>query len=168
MKTKTKRIRYKEGDILLIDLEDKTYAFGRILKEPKICFYDLLLKEGQACPPASEIIKHKVLFKLAVMRYAVTQGRWKVVENVGPDSFLNQWKQDQYTYDDVSEKLYIWKADASRVPATWDECKDLECAAVWEPEHVEERLRDHFAERPCEIVESLKPPFVRDLQKASS
>ena len=38
-----------------------------------------------------------------------------------------------------------------------EECVGLERAAVWEPEHVEDRLRDHFAGRSNRWVESLKP-----------
>ena len=33
-------------------------------------------------------------------------------------------------------------------PATLDECAGLEVAAVWSAEHVEDRLRDHFAGKP--------------------
>jgi len=36
------------------------------------------------------------------------------------------------------------------------ECEGLERCAVWEPEHVEDRLRDHFAGKPNVWVESLR------------
>ena len=37
-------------------------------------------------------------------------------------------------------------------PARQDEVLDLERASVWHREHVEDRLRDHFAGRPCTWV----------------
>jgi hypothetical protein len=45
--------------------------------------------------------------------------------------------------------------DDTESPATPDECKGLECAAVWDPIHVEERLQDVRDGRPNQIVEGL-------------
>jgi hypothetical protein len=33
-------------------------------------------------------------------------------------------------------------------PGTAEECRELEQYAVWHPEHIEDRLRDHFEDRP--------------------
>lgn len=41
-------------------------------------------------------------------------------------------------------------------PATPEECAVLERAAVWDPGHVEDRLRDHFAGQSNKWVESLR------------
>ena len=40
--------------------------------------------------------------------------------------------------------------------ATKEECLGLEREAVWDPEHVEERIRDHYAGRKNRWVESLR------------
>ena len=42
-------------------------------------------------------------------------------------------------------------------PASPSEIEGLECAAMWEPHHVEERLRDHFAGIPNATCLALKP-----------
>ena len=42
-------------------------------------------------------------------------------------------------------------------PASPSEIEGLECAAMWEPHHVEERLRDHFAGVPNATCLALKP-----------
>ena len=39
--------------------------------------------------------------------------------------------------------------------ATREQCEGLECAAVWEAEHVEDRLRDYFDGKPNTWVEQL-------------
>lgn len=41
-------------------------------------------------------------------------------------------------------------------PASRQELEGLEVAAVWDPEHVEDRLRDHFSGRPNKWVESIR------------
>ena len=159
--TKKHRVRYKEGAIVKIDLKDGTYSYARLLREPMILFYDIQTQKEERDPDLNKLISQKELFRLAVMRYAITTGIWTIIGYVDSDPELSKWV-NQYKIDSITEKLTIWKADGSEIPATWDECKNLECAAVWEPEHVEERLRDHFAGRPSAIVESLKPPYARD------
>jgi len=39
---------------------------------------------------------------------------------------------------------------------TRKESQGLEAAAVWEPEHIEDRLRDHFDGKPNKWLESLR------------
>ena len=39
--------------------------------------------------------------------------------------------------------------------ATTEDCVGLECAAVWDPCHIESRLLDHFENRPNKWVQSL-------------
>ncbi len=63
--------------------------------------------------------------------------------------------------DIVSGKLYIYQevpelAPLYERPATTGECIGLEAAAVWEAEHVEDRLRDHFAGQLNKWVEQLR------------
>lgn len=57
--------------------------------------------------------------------------------------------------DCLSCKMYIYR-NYKQIQASKDEIKDLERAATWEPEHVEERLADHFVGRPNVWVERYK------------
>jgi hypothetical protein len=41
--------------------------------------------------------------------------------------------------------------------ASYGECTSLERAAVWDTEHIEDRLEDYFNGRENKWVESLKP-----------
>jgi hypothetical protein len=65
-----------------------------------------------------------------------------------------------FKQDPISGELSIyweeWR-DGSwhEEPATLDECAELERAAVWDPVHVEGRLRDHFAGTPNTWAASL-------------
>ena len=58
---------------------------------------------------------------------------------------------------DVITKEFSIYHQGNILPATYEEIKNLECAAVWEPEHVEDRLRDYFSGVPNVWVEDLKP-----------
>jgi hypothetical protein len=41
-------------------------------------------------------------------------------------------------------------------PATKEQCIGLECAAVWEAEHVVDRINDHYAGRKNKWLEQLE------------
>jgi hypothetical protein len=94
------------------------------------------------------------------MNHAVTRGRWQVIGSVPLSQEersvpIRFFKQDALTGD----LTIYWEGpepgEVHEVPATREECMGLERAAVWEPEHVEDRLRDHFAGRPNKWLESL-------------
>lgn len=63
--------------------------------------------------------------------------------------------------DAITGALSIYWEDSSTgtfhdEPATIDECAGLERAAVWSAEHLEDRLRDHFAGSPNKWSASLE------------
>lgn len=148
------RQQWTPGAIVQIDLHDGSFGYAQVLEDPLVAFYDYKT-EGDFIPDIKEIIKSPVIFKLSVMKYCITQD-WKKIGKVQMDQELNRWP-DRYQYDTLSKKLFIRREFGPKIPATWEECQNLECAAVWEPQHAEQRLRDHFAGRPCFDVESMKP-----------
>lgn len=147
-----RKVRLNVGDILKIDLGDGFFSFARVLHNPMIAFYGIRTK---STPDIEAIISAPVIFKIAVMNYAVTSGRWLIIgsrpleeELHAPIHFFKQ--------DIISKKYSIYTDNNVEIPATKEECIRLERAAVWDPEHVEDRLRDHFAGVPNIWVESLK------------
>jgi len=150
-----RRVRRKVGDVVSIPLEDNRVAFGWVLEEPLLAFFDYSCDTG-AMPTIDEIIRKPISFRVNVMNYAVTRGRWTVIGHAPvPEKLLQTpwfFKEDRF-----SGKLSLTQVGAGdEIPATPEQCKGLERAAVWDPEHVEDRLRDHFAGRPNIWVESLK------------
>jgi hypothetical protein len=147
-----KKIRRQLGDVVKIELEDDSFSFGRVLEEPLMAFYDC--RSGRI--PELEVITSKsVLFQIWVMNHSVESGRWQVIGNVplGPEfgtppRFFNQ--------SPISKKFSI-HFRGEETPSSREECEHLERAAVWDPEHVEDRLRDYYAGVPNRWVESLKP-----------
>jgi len=152
-----KRTRRTIGQVVEIELGEGLKAYGRVLEEPLFAFYDKQAREG-ASPPLAEVVGWPVAFKIWVMNHAVTKGRWKVVGSLPLPADM-QVRPDFFKQDAMNGGLSIYDYDAApsyERPATLAECEPLECAAVWDPEHVEDRLRDHFAGRPNKWVESLR------------
>ena len=139
------------GAIVKIPLGNGWHSYGQILDEPEIAFFDL---RTETEPSSREIAGRPILFRLWVMNYAVTSGRWLKVGTAQLSDDLRQpvprFKQDPI--DPAALSIYL---DEKETPASPEECANLERAAVWDPEHVEDRLRDHFAGRPNKWVESL-------------
>ena len=152
MKKPLKKVKRVVGDVVRIRLPDGKFAFGRVLDEPLFAFYDLY---GPAEGDAIQVVSKPVLFKIWVMNHAVASGRWKIIGNLPLEGHLREpvrfFKQDALNPREISIHC-----DGKDSPATTDECRGLERAAVWEPEHVEERLQDHLSGKSNIWVESLR------------
>lgn len=156
MATSGKRVKQRPGDVLKIDLGDGSYSYAQVGPEPVIIFFDGTYRTEQ---PPEEAVRDPVAFRICVMNYAVTTGLWPVVgraelttENAAEPFFYKQ--------DSISGRLYLYHSSFAATnferPASLLECEALECAAVWEPEHVIERLRDHFAGRENRWLASMR------------
>ncbi|WP_445367710.1 immunity 26/phosphotriesterase HocA family protein [Methylomonas sp. BW4-1] len=141
----------KEGDIVKIDMGDGTFCFGRVLEEPLLALYGL---RTDSIPSFSEIESAPVLFKVWVMNSAVTSGRWPVIGNQPLEESL-RLPVKFFKQDPISKKIFLY-INAQEIPSTKEECEGLERAAVWSPEHIEDRLRDHFAGISNKWVDSLR------------
>jgi hypothetical protein len=53
------------------------------------------------------------------------------------------------------ERLSIKWSDGTEIPTDLAGIEGLEKAAIWAPEHVEDRIADHFAARPNKWLKSL-------------
>ncbi|HEX2060188.1 MAG TPA: immunity 26/phosphotriesterase HocA family protein [Thermoanaerobaculia bacterium] len=148
-----KRQRRREGDLVAIDLRDGTQAFARVLKEPLMAFYDLRVGNGET-PDLQEILTRPILWKIWVMNHAMTSGRWKVLAHIPLEQSL-QREPAFFKQDPLSGEVTLYRSQ-TEYPSSAEDCEQLERAAVWEPEHAEDRLRDHFAGRPNQWVESLR------------
>ncbi len=158
---KKKKVRLLEGQVLRIDLNDGTHAYARVLEEPLVAFYDELYRGNQE-PPIEEIVTLPIAFKIWVMNYAITKGIWSVIGRVPLALDLKEAPRF-FKQDAMNGQLAIYQsipelAPHYERPATYEECLGLEVAAVWDPHHVEERLRDYFAGRPNKWVERAKTP----------
>lgn len=141
-----------------IDLGAGYSAFARLLESPLVAFYDFRTKRSLEI---DEIVKLPVAFKVWVMKYAVNDGDWPVIGHAPLEGALLEqpWF---YKRDPLNGKLTLTKGGFDPdVAASLNDCEGLECAAVWEPEHIVDRLNDHFEGRANKWVESLRPNVPR-------
>jgi hypothetical protein len=152
MATNSKEQKPLDGRVMAIPLSDGAYGYGRALTFPNAEFYDL--RSTELLKP-SQVVETAVLFRIWVMKYAFTGRRWKRIGHVPlqPSETGKIW---WYFKQDDDGNLYRTRTGLEEIPATWTEIQGFERAAVWDPEHIEDRLRDYFAGRPNKWVESLK------------
>jgi hypothetical protein len=116
------------------------------------CFYD---SRGTIDLLAEQVINQPILFFAAVMDSAIKSGRWPIVAHLPLDGGLTpppKFMQDRWNKSSFS--IYLNSGEIKK--ATRKECQGLERAAVWDPEHIEDRLRDHYSGTGNKWVELLK------------
>ena len=87
------------------------------------------------------------------MNSALGKKGWPIVGNINLSEELMA-VPTFYIYDQIGKSFSIY-SDSKEIPATKEECLDLECAAVWSLEHVESRLADLYSWKNNIWVESL-------------
>ena len=87
------------------------------------------------------------------MDRAVKSGRWRVIGNRPLEGELLN-PPARFIHDPLDPESFSIYRRGQTVPASREEIGGLERAAVWEPEHVEDRFRDHYAGRTNKWVRS--------------
>lgn len=147
--------RIKEGAFFEISLPNKKFSYGRILGKACYAFYSIYSESR--ITDIEHIKNSNILFILGVYNDAITKNRWKIIGvselEAGIKKIPLAFIQDQLE----PTQFEIYNPNTGEIkPATKAECIGLECAAVWEPEHVEDRIIDYFEKRPNKWFESLK------------
>jgi len=141
------------GSFVKIKLDDTYHTYARILCGAYFAFYDCRTKTD--ITDMKKIASCNILFINAVYNSAVTRNRWLKVGKLPLESELKT-TPPEFIQDQIDPtKFFIYEHGKIR-PATREECEGLECAAVWIPEHIEDRIRDHYAGVPNKWVEELK------------
>jgi len=143
------------GALVRIDLHDGNNGFGRVLGHSEIAFYDKRIASTDQVD-VDDVVRSPVLFVVSVMDSAIGSRRWPVIGVRALEAALRE-PREYFLKDKLSGKFSKYRGDTGSMrEATFEECRRLECAAVWDPEHVEDRLRDHFAGRSNKWVEQLR------------
>ncbi|UWP97182.1 immunity 26/phosphotriesterase HocA family protein (plasmid) [Aliiroseovarius crassostreae] len=153
------KLRAKPGEVYEIPLSGGSFGYVKCLPYGEYAF--LNYQSAQKLENVEVLKSAETLFRIWVMNYAFNKNSsWKRIgvlelnedEKRGSDFF----KQDQ-----LSGRLTIYReaqdnpAGYEERPATLEECRGLERAAVWNPEHVEDRLSDYFSGIENKWVKSL-------------
>ncbi|MGN6180428.1 MAG: immunity 26/phosphotriesterase HocA family protein [Mucilaginibacter sp.] len=145
----------KEGAFFEIALSNGKFSYGRILPKASYAFYNVY--SDQRITDIKEIQEKEILFINSVYKFAITKGRWKQIGLLELESKLKILPLE-FIQDPIDPQSFrIYNPNTGEMTQTTKEkCVDLERAAVWEPEHVEDRIIDHFEGRPNKWVEQLK------------
>ncbi len=140
------------GAVHVVPLKDGTNVHAIALPEADFAFFDTRTEQLESL---EQILKLPILFRVSVHKSAWSKGRWLKVGKVDVPAVLLE-PIETFIQDPIQpESFEIYRGGNIR-PATKAECVGLERCAVWEPEHVEDRLCDHYQGRPNIWVELMK------------
>lgn len=139
-----KKQKETPGGIVKIKFDELYHTYGRILNYGDVALYDY--KTDQEITDLNQIIKHPIIYKMIVNDNAVKNGRWPII---GVVSLEEELKNTKYYLEDFGRPDFckIIENGNIRYNVPKAEGIGLEVGAVWDPTHVEEFLRDHFAGR---------------------
>jgi hypothetical protein len=145
-------MKRKTGTFFKVPIDDVYHTYGRIL-DRTYAFYDF--KTDLDNVEINEIEKAKILFNVFVHRSAINKGGWEIVgykelssDLKEPVPFFIQTKgKPEVCYIDIND-------DRKKVSPA--ECIGIERYAVWEHNHVQERLSDHYKGIPNKNTEISK------------
>lgn len=130
----TKRRRIKLGDVYAIPLPDGRFAYGRRFKDASIAIYRYIADSIEDIPKDEDY-----QFIVGVYDDVLKSGSWPVVENRPFKNEEDAWPPPSCVIDKLSGGYSIYyKGEMNR--ASKQECDGLEIAAVWEAEHIIDRI----------------------------
>ena len=123
-------------------MKDEHFAFGRVLPDTW-AFYDYVIgKEDDV--DLKEIILKPIAFKIWVAEFSLKKKVWEVIGNIPLSDDLKR-KIYFYKQDPINNRVWKTITGEEELPVTVNECLEFEVAAVWDPEHVAERLNYLFS-----------------------
>jgi len=126
-----------------IPLKDGTFAYGVALGGSFVRYHDRAWAEPM--DDIDTVLATPVLVVLSGATEAIREKRWR---KLGETTLRPEERRipDVYIRSSLPPHEYtILGEDGMPRPATAEECEGLEPAEVYRPEHVEERLNEHFA-----------------------
>jgi len=150
-----KRQRIIEGSILEINIENQYFVYAQILKKGLgYAFFDF--KSFEKLIDISILNKAKVIFIVMVYNDVITKGIWVKIGKLDIRDELKELPM-QFIQDSQNPSNFeIYNPNTGEISkATKEQCLGLECTAVWEANHVEDRIRDYFNSIPNIWVEQL-------------
>lgn len=147
--------KQKRGDLVRIDIGGGKHFYAVALTSPLFAFFEGVSEHEHPSAIAGD---QPVIFKLAVMDRAVRSGRWPVVGKVDKSTVSALDNVVFFKQDSISGKISAYDPIANiESQVSFDEGDSLECAAVWDAEQIEDRLRDHLSGVPNKWWASMRP-----------
>ncbi|MFB9328276.1 Imm26 family immunity protein [Paenibacillus aurantiacus] len=129
-----KRKRIKLGDVYAIPLPDGQFAFGRRFKDAGIAIYHHRGKSMEDLPSGENY-----QFFVGVYDDVLKSGQWPVVDHRHFTHEEEAWPPPKCIMDNLNGECSIYYKGEIRA-STQTECEGLEIAAVWDVEHIVDRI----------------------------
>lgn len=124
----------KLGNIYEIPLPNGKKAYGRLYKEGVLGIYKGVYNSLSELP-----LLEKYLFFVCVYEDILKDGKWPIVGNRSFENEEESWSPPWCVVDALTKKGSIYYK-GEFFDCTYEECKDLEIASVWERHHVIDRI----------------------------
>ena len=157
---KKRRIRPKAGEFCAVPLGDGEHAYGRVISDLRMAFYDL---KSSGLLPIEQVAVAPVLFVVVVDSTPIEDGNWPIIGRAPLEEHLLK-PPTFFVWDVIAERLFTTQDWHVQTPATVEECQGLERATLWSQDFIERRLRDTLAGRGDLWVDPLGPPARRPVQ----
>ena len=130
------KIRVNVGDVFQINLPTGKFAYGRVYQDALVKIYKKVTDEHNNPPIGSR----NFLFQVGMYADLLTTGKLQIV---GHDPFKSEedsWGDPSCIQDPISNNYSIYHKGNIR-DSTKEECEGLEKAAVWDLNHIIERIQ---------------------------
>ena len=127
-------IRPKVGDIFQIPLPNDRFAYGKVFRDASVGIYDQVFSSAQQLP-----IESSFAFIIGLYDNILKSGTWPIIGHEPFESQEAEWPPPSCVKDVISGDYSIYHKGQMR-PSTEAECQGLEAAAVWDSNHVVDRI----------------------------
>lgn len=127
--------RRKLGDVYAITLPDSSYRFGRLLHDDAIQIF----RQPSGTLEFNPQIMRDVDFTVAIYRSAFKDSRLVFVTNIPFQNEDESWPPKTYLHHILNDTYSVYNR-GQIFPSTKNECANLEPTAVWELEHIIDRI----------------------------
>lgn len=131
---KQRKKRLKLGYIYQISLPNGENAYGRLFKECTLAIYKGRYLDVKQLPDD----ENYECF-ISVYKDLLQDGVWKIVGNRKFENDEEAWPPPMCVIDAITKIGSLYYKD-NIVSCSYEECKDLEIAAIWRRHHVIDRL----------------------------
>ena len=145
-----RRQRVALGDVFEIPLPDGRFAYGRVLEEPVVAIYQQLSTTPNNPPIGSRDYR----FVVGIYTKVLKTGEWKIVGRDPVGAEEDPTPPPRYIKDPVDGSFHIY-SNGKISPATHEECIGLEPAAVWDSNHIVDRILKGDASKYLRSVREL-------------
>lgn len=125
------------GDVCAIPLGDGRYAFGRVLRDASIAVYRST-RESRDAPPLGE---RDFLFTVGVYDDIPGSTKAPVVGHDAFESEADEWPPPYKIIDPITKVVRVYVHGEIRTADDPVAAQDFEKAAVWDLDHLVDRIR---------------------------